>query len=65
MNRSKPRTKRFPCHHRDTGTHSSCFELYALDAGLARPAGLDRADLLARIDDHIMEQARIVDTCSG
>lgn len=44
------------------GTHFYYFELYALDADLALPAGLDRAGLLARIDDHIIEQARLVGT---
>src|SRR5258708_5122542 len=47
------------------GHHSYYFELYALDADLALPAGLDRAELLARIDDHNIEQARIVGTYSG
>ena len=47
------------------GHHSYYFELYALDADLALPAGLDRGELLARIDDHIIEQARIVGTYSG
>lgn len=47
------------------GPRSYYFELYALDADLALPAGLDRAELLARIDDHIIEQARIVGTYSG
>ncbi|HME64992.1 MAG TPA: hypothetical protein VKG61_08895 [Streptosporangiaceae bacterium] len=47
------------------GHHSYYFELYALDADLALPAGLDRAEFLARIDDHIIEQARIVGTYSG
>ena len=47
------------------GHHSYYFELYALDADLALPAGLGRAELLARIDDHIIEQARIVGTYSG
>ena len=44
------------------GDHFYYFELYALDADLQLPAGLGRAELLARIDDHILEQARIVGT---
>jgi hypothetical protein len=44
------------------GDHFYYFELYALDANLLLPAGLGRADVLARIDDHILEQARIVGT---
>lgn len=47
------------------GDHFYYFELYALDADLGLPAGLGRAELLARIDDHIIEQARIVGTYSG
>jgi Raf kinase inhibitor-like YbhB/YbcL family protein len=46
------------------GDHFYYFELYALDADLGLPAGLGRAELLARIDDHIIEQARIVGTYS-
>ena len=44
------------------GDHFYYFELYALDADLQLPAGLGRAELLARIDDHILEQARVVGT---
>lgn len=47
------------------GDHFYYFELYALDTDLALPAGLGRAELLARIDDHIIEQARIVGTYSS
>ncbi|GHH86044.1 hypothetical protein GCM10018793_56450 [Streptomyces sulfonofaciens] len=47
------------------GDHFYYFELYALDADLALPAGLGRAELLARIDDHIVEQARVVGTYSN
>jgi len=47
------------------GDHFYYFELYALDADLGLPAGLGRADLLTRIDEHIIEQARIVGTYSG
>jgi hypothetical protein len=47
------------------GDHFYYFELYALDADLGLPAGLGRAELIARIDDHIIEQARIVGTYSG
>jgi hypothetical protein len=44
------------------GDHFYYFELYALDADLQLPAGLSRTELLARIGDHILEQARIVGT---
>jgi Raf kinase inhibitor-like YbhB/YbcL family protein len=44
------------------GTHHYFFHLYALDAEVDAPAGLTRAALLDRIDDHIIEQARIVGT---
>jgi 3alpha(or 20beta)-hydroxysteroid dehydrogenase len=46
------------------GDHFYYFELYALDTDPTLPAGLGRAELLARIDDHIIEQARIVGTYS-
>jgi hypothetical protein len=42
--------------------HFYYFELYALDADLQLPAGLSRTELLARIGDRILEQARIVGT---
>lgn len=44
------------------GTHHYYFHLYALDSELDAGAGLTRAELLQRIDDHIIEQARIVGT---
>jgi len=46
------------------GTHFYYFELYALDADLDLPPGLSRNELLERIDDHIIEQARLVGTYS-
>lgn len=44
------------------GTHHYFFHLYALDSELDAGPGLTRAELLQRIDDHIIEQARIVGT---
>ena len=44
------------------GTHFYYFHLYGLDAELNLPSGLTPADLMARIDEHIVEQARIVGT---
>jgi Raf kinase inhibitor-like YbhB/YbcL family protein len=44
------------------GDHFYYFELYALGADLQLPTGLSRAELLTRIDDHILEQARTVGT---
>lgn len=44
------------------GLHHYFFHLYALDAELGAEPGLRRDELLARIDDHIIEQARIVGT---
>lgn len=46
------------------GDHFYYFHLYALDARLDLDPGLDKATLLARIDDHIVQQARIVGTFS-
>ena len=46
------------------GTHHYFFHLYALDAPLGAGPGLTREDLLERIDDHIIEQNRIVGTYS-
>lgn len=47
------------------GDHHYYFELYALDADLDLPPGLTRAELLEKIDDHIIEQARIIGTYSN
>ena len=44
------------------GTHHYYFHLYALDTTLDAAAGLTRRELLERIDDHIIEQARVVGT---
>jgi Raf kinase inhibitor-like YbhB/YbcL family protein len=46
------------------GDHFYYFHLYALDAPPGLPPGLDKAGLLREIDDHIIEQARIVGTFS-
>lgn len=42
------------------GPHHYYFWLYALDSDLDLEAGLDRRTLLARIEDHVIEQARLV-----
>jgi Raf kinase inhibitor-like YbhB/YbcL family protein len=47
------------------GDHFYYFNLYALDEDLDLPPGLSSAELLERIDDHIIEQARIVGTYSN
>jgi Raf kinase inhibitor-like YbhB/YbcL family protein len=44
------------------GPHHYFFHLYALDTELSASPGLRRDELLARIDEHIIEQARIVGT---
>lgn len=44
------------------GTHRYYFWLYALDTELDADPGLSRADLLARIEDHVIEQNRLVGT---
>lgn len=44
------------------GIHHYVFWLYALDTALDDGPGLDRAQLLDRIDGHVIEQARIVGT---
>lgn len=44
------------------GRHHYFFHLYALDAEFDAGPGLTRAELLQRIDEHIIEQARIVGT---
>lgn len=44
------------------GTHHYYFHLYALDTALDAQPGMTREELLDRIDDHIIEQARVVGT---
>lgn len=46
------------------GTHHYYFWVYALDDDLDLPPGLDRRRLLERIEDHVLEQARLVGTFS-
>jgi len=42
------------------GVHHYYFWVYALDAELDLEPGLDRPSLLARIEDHVIEQARVI-----
>jgi Raf kinase inhibitor-like YbhB/YbcL family protein len=44
------------------GTHHYYFWVYALDDDLDLEPGLDRRELLGRIEDHVIEQARLVGT---
>jgi Raf kinase inhibitor-like YbhB/YbcL family protein len=44
------------------GLHHYYFWVYALDADLDLEPGLDRRALLDRIEDHVIEQARLVGT---
>jgi len=44
------------------GRHHYYFWLYALDDELDLEPGLDRRALLARIEDHVIEQARLIGT---
>ncbi|HWE13395.1 MAG TPA: YbhB/YbcL family Raf kinase inhibitor-like protein [Solirubrobacteraceae bacterium] len=46
------------------GTHHYYFWIYALDDDLDLEPGLDRRALLERIEDHVIEQARLVGTFS-
>lgn len=44
------------------GPHHYFFWVYALDDDLGLDPGLDRRSLLERIEDHVIEQARLVGT---
>lgn len=44
------------------GTHHYYFHLYALDTELAQDKPMDRSGVLAAIEGHIIEQARLVGT---
>ncbi len=47
------------------GSHHYYFWIYALDDDLELAPGLDRRALLERIEDHVIEQARLVGTYSN
>lgn len=49
----------------DHGTHHYYFWVYALDDDLDLEPGLDRRALHERIEDHVIEQARLVGTYSN
>ncbi len=44
------------------GLHHYYFWLYALDSDLDLEPGIDRRALLGRIEDHVIEQARVIGT---
>jgi Raf kinase inhibitor-like YbhB/YbcL family protein len=44
------------------GPHHYYFWVYALDQDLDLEPGLDRGTLLSRIEDHVIEQARVIGT---
>jgi Raf kinase inhibitor-like YbhB/YbcL family protein len=44
------------------GVHHYYFWVYALDDDLELEPGLDRRALLERIEDHVIEQARVIGT---
>jgi Raf kinase inhibitor-like YbhB/YbcL family protein len=44
------------------GVHHYYFWVYALDSDLELEAGLERRALLAQIEDHVIEQARVIGT---
>jgi Raf kinase inhibitor-like YbhB/YbcL family protein len=47
------------------GPHHYYFWVYALDADLELPPNLDRQALFAQIEDHVIEQARLIGTYSN
>jgi Raf kinase inhibitor-like YbhB/YbcL family protein len=47
------------------GPHHYYFWIYALDEDLELPPGLDRRALLEQIEDHVIEQARVIGTYSN
>jgi len=44
------------------GPHHYYFWVYALDQDLGLQPGIDRRELLDRIEDHVIEQARVIGT---
>jgi Raf kinase inhibitor-like YbhB/YbcL family protein len=47
------------------GTHHYYFWVYALDEDLELPSSLDRRALFEQIEDHVIEQARVIGTYSN
>ena len=47
------------------GPHHYYFWVYALDEDVDLPPGLDRRALLEQIEDHVIEQARVIGTYSN
>ena len=46
----------------DHGPHHYYFWVYALDSDLDLEPGLERRELLDKIEDHVIEQARVIGT---
>ncbi len=46
-----------PCPH--SGTHRYVFKIYALDRKLGREKGLNKEEVLAAIEDHILARAEL------
>jgi Raf kinase inhibitor-like YbhB/YbcL family protein len=51
-----------PAPPKGHGPHHYYFWVYALDTEIDAEPGLSRAELLSRIEDHVIEQARLVGT---
>jgi Raf kinase inhibitor-like YbhB/YbcL family protein len=47
------------------GPHHYYFWVYALGQDLGLEPGLDRRELLDRIEDHVIEQARVIGICEN
>jgi hypothetical protein len=47
------------------GTHHYYFWVFALDEDLDLPPSLDRRALLEQVEDHVIEQARVIGTYSN
>ena len=53
---------RGPAPPRGHGMHQYHFKLYALDASLELPAGLEKDELLERMQGHVLAQGELVGT---
>src|SRR5690606_2735801 len=54
-----------PCPRYFNGTHHYWFRLYALDKVLLLPAASEPEDVLGSIQDHVLEMATLIGTCTA
>jgi Raf kinase inhibitor-like YbhB/YbcL family protein len=54
-----------PCPKYFSGTHHYHFQLFALDTVLDLPASADKSQVLAHLQNHVIDSATLVGLCEG